>query len=57
MASYGCGKGCGADMVYIGDGDWECPTCGSVIAFGEPNEDDDDNGEALSVWEAADIYL
>jgi hypothetical protein len=54
---YGCGKGCGVDMVYMGDGNWECPTCGSVIAFGEPDEDDEDNGEALSIWEAADIYL
>lgn len=53
MVSYGCGKGCGVDMEYIGDGDWKCPTCGRVITFGE----DDDSGEALSVWDAADIYL
>ena len=42
MVSYGCGKQCGVDMDYIGDGDWKCPSCGSVIAFGEPDEDDDD---------------
>lgn len=54
MVSYRCGQ-CNVDMEYIGDGDWKCPSCG-VIAFGEPDEDDDD-GEALSVWDAADIYL
>ncbi|MBL4933030.1 hypothetical protein [Clostridium paridis] len=57
MVSYGCGKGCGVDMEYIGNGDWKCPTCGRVIAFGEPDEEDDDNGETLSLWDAADIYL
>ncbi|AWK52508.1 hypothetical protein DIC82_16550 [Clostridium beijerinckii] len=44
-------------MEYIGDGDWKCTTCGSVIAFGKPDEGDDNNGEALSLWDAADIYL
>lgn len=43
MASYGCGQGCGVDMVYIGNGDWKCPTCGRIISFGEPDEDEDDN--------------
>lgn len=55
MVSYGCGKACGVDMEYIGNGDWKCPTCGRVITFGEPDEED--NGEAISVWDAADIYL
>ncbi len=54
MASYGCGKGCGVDMRYIGDGDWECHKCGRVIAFGEP--DDDDEEESLSVYDAALIW-
>lgn len=58
MIPYMCGKGCGVDMVYIGNGDWKCPKCGLVFPFGEPDEDDDDNrGETLSVWDAADIYL
>lgn len=49
MVSYRCGKGCGVDMEYIGEGDWKCHTCGRVITFGE----DDDNREVLSVWDAA----
>ncbi|MDL2219572.1 hypothetical protein LJC04_04490 [Ruminococcaceae bacterium OttesenSCG-928-O06] len=57
MASYGCGKGCGVDMEYIDNGDWECPSCGIVIPFGVPNEDDTSTGESLSVWDAAEIYL
>ena len=55
MISYGCGSRCGVDMEYIGAGDWKCPSCGKTIAFGEPDEDDD--GESLSVWDAADIYF
>lgn len=55
MVSYGCGNRCGVDMEYIGDGDWKCPSCGRVIAFGEPVENDD--GELISIWEAADIYF
>ena len=55
MKSYGCGNGCGVDMKYIEDGDWECPKCGRVICFGEPDEDDDD-GESLSVYDAALIW-
>jgi hypothetical protein len=54
MASYGCGRGCGDGMRYIGDLDWECPQCGRVIAFGEP--DDDGNDESLSVYDAALIW-
>lgn len=38
-------------MEYIGDRNWECPKCGRVIPFGEP--DDDDDGESLSVYDAA----
>jgi hypothetical protein len=59
MIPYNCGSGrCGAyDMEYIGDGDWKCPNCGKIIAFGEPDEDDEDSGESLSVWDAADIYF
>ena len=56
MISYGCGNKCGVDMEYIGDGDWKCPICSKIIAFGEPEEYNED-GEAISVWDAADIYL
>lgn len=41
-------------MEYIGDGNWECPKCGRVIPFGE--SDDDDDGESLSVYDAALIW-
>ena len=54
MISYGCNNRCGVDMEYIGDGDWKCPTCGEVICFGEPSDDDE---ESLNVWDAADIYF
>lgn len=54
MVSYGCGNGCGSDMSYIGNGDWKCPTCGKIIPFGEPDDDDDD--ENLSVYDAAQIW-
>ena len=57
MISYLCSKGCGVDVEYIGDGNWECPSCGSIFDFGDPDEEDEDEGEALSVWDAADIYL
>lgn len=56
MIPYGCGEGCGVDMEYIGNGDWKCPSCSKLIPFGEPDEEDEDNGEGLSVWDAADIY-
>ena len=42
-------------MEYVGDGNWECPKCGRVIPFGE--SDDDDDGESLSVYDAALIWL
>lgn len=40
-------------MEYIGDGDWKCPKCGMIIAFGEPDEEDD---ERLDVYDAAEIW-
>ncbi len=52
--AYWCGNGCGVDMEYLGDGDWKCPKCGTVIAFGEP---DDDDSESLSVYDAALIWM
>lgn len=54
MASYGCSNRCGVDMNYIGDGEWKCPKCGQIIPFGEPDENDDDEG--ISVYEAAEIW-
>ena len=56
MLPYYCGKGCGVDLKLMGDGNWKCPSCGTVIASRESDEDDND-GEALSIWDAADIYL
>ncbi len=52
--AYWCGNGCGVDMEYLGNGDWKCPKCGTVIAFGEP---DDDDSESLSVYDAALIWM
>ena len=52
--AYWCGNGCGVDMEYLGNGDWKCPKCGMVIAFGEP---DDDDSESLSVYDAALIWM
>ena len=57
MMPYGCGTGCGVDMEYIGNGDWRCPSCDRIMPFGEPDNDDEDTGESLSVWDATDIYL
>jgi uncharacterized Zn ribbon protein len=34
---------------------WICPNCGQEFDFSEEDEDDD-FGESLSVYEAADIY-
>ena len=55
--AYGCGFGCGVDMFYIGDGELKCPKCGRVFPFGEPEDDDDDVDEMLSVYDAALIWL
>lgn len=55
MVSYECDKGCGVDMEYVCDWEWKCPACGSIIVFGESDENDE--GESLSVWEVADIYF
>mgnify|MGYP003609890545 CR=1 FL=1 len=55
MASYGCGNRCGVDMIYIGNGDWKCPSCGRIIPFGE--DDGSDGEENLSVYDAAQIWL
>jgi len=52
--AYWCGNGCGVDMEYLGNGDWKCPKCGTVIAFGEP---DDDDSESLGVYDAALIWM
>ena len=55
MASYGCGNRCGVDMNHIGNGEWKCPSRGKVIAFGEP-DDDENEDENLSVYDAAQIW-
>lgn len=57
MPNYGCGNQCGCDMNYIGNGDWKCPKCGRIIAFGEPDEDEDDDSESYcNICENNDKY-
>ncbi len=51
--AYWCENGCGVEMEYLGDGDWKCPKCGTVIAFGES----EDGSESLSVYDAALIWM
>ena len=53
--AYWCGNGCSVDMEYLRDGEWKCPKCGRIIAFGE--SDDDDDGESLSVYDATLIWM
>ena len=48
--AYWCRNGCDVNIKYLGNGDWKCPKCGTVIAFGKP---DDDDSESLGVYDAA----
>ena len=44
------------EMEYVGDGEYMCPVCGDV--FYDPDFDDnDDDGERISVYDAADIWM
>lgn len=50
---------------YDGCIDWTCTKCGNVTPINETeiiynddfDEDEDDDGESLSVWDAANIYF
>lgn len=49
---------CGAEMKYIGHREWECTRCHVIYEIeGIDYEDEDDNGECLSVDDAAMIWL
>ena len=49
-------KGHEEKMMYEGDGNYVCPVCGDV--YHDPDYDDDgDDSESLSVYDAADIWL
>ena len=59
---------CGGQLEQTDPRSWDCLDCGAELYRGDDGEiavcgyhdvddNDDDNGEALSVWDAADIYL
>lgn len=55
---------CGGQLEQKDPRSWDCLDCGAELYRGDDGEiavcghhDVDDNGEALSVWDAADIYL
>ena len=50
-----CPDGCGVNLVYEGFRQWVCPICNAVFDL-EGVEVDDDEGERLSVYEAAHIW-
>ncbi|OUQ12850.1 hypothetical protein B5E84_18415 [Lachnoclostridium sp. An14] len=48
---------CGGEMKYIGNREWECTKCGTIYGIeGAGHDYDDDEGERLSVWDAAAIW-
>lgn len=50
MSRYTMCPDCGHRMRKLGPDDYVCDWC-------DAEEDDDDGGETLSVWDAADIWL
>lgn len=46
---------CGAEMNYIGHGEWECTKCHTIYEIEGSDSDEDD--ERLSVYDAALIWL
>ena len=49
---------CGGEMNYLGHREWECTKCHSVyeITGIDYDDEDDENGECLSVDDAALIW-
>lgn len=49
-----CPNGCGVDLEYEGCRQWVCPVCNEV--FDLEGVDTDEDGERISVYEAAEIW-
>lgn len=49
---------CGGRMKYIGHREWECTKCNIIYEIEgiDYDDEDDDDGEALSVYDAALIW-
>ena len=47
---------CGSKMKYIGSREWECTRCHTIYEIEGIEYDDEDDGEALSVYDAALIW-
>ena len=47
---------CGAEMKYIGNREWECTKCHTIYEIEGIDYDDDEDGERLSVYDAAPIW-
>ena len=47
---------CGAKLEYVGGNEWECSECDAVYEIEGLEDDDYDDEERLSVWDAAAIW-
>ena len=47
---------CGAKLEYVGSNEWECSECDAVYEIEGLEDDDYDDDERLSVWDAAAIW-
>ncbi len=47
---------CGAEMKYIGHREWECTGCGTIYEIEGLEYDEEEEGEGLSVYDAALIW-
>ena len=47
---------CSAEMNYIGNKEWECTNCHTIYENDGIEYEDEDDGERLSVWDAAAIW-
>lgn len=45
------------EMEYEGNGDYTCPICGETYHDFHFEDDEDDDSERLSVYDAADYWL